>query len=108
MFLLVGYVPMDIFYSTYNLQHLNTMAAYLFQEEWCLARERKIGCQAFVAPKSASQSHPVNGVGMITHKPLPVQPMNTCRDGIPDGGGVFFLGDPPVDHWVADGLAAGW
>jgi hypothetical protein len=33
--------------------------------------------------------------------------MNTCRDGIPDGGGVFFRGDPPVDHGIAEGLAAG-
>jgi hypothetical protein len=34
--------------------------------------------------------------------------MKTCRDGIPDdGGGVFFRGDPPVDHGIADGLAAG-
>ena len=59
-----------------------------------------------MAPESASQSHPVNGVGMITHKPLPIQPMNTGRDGIPDGSGVFFRGNPPVDHRIADGLAA--
>jgi len=33
--------------------------------------------------------------------------VDTCRDGIPDGGGVFFRGDPSVDHGIADGLAAG-
>lgn len=44
---------------------------------------------------------------MIDHKPLPVQPVNSCRDGIPDGGGIFFRDDLPFDHGIPDGLAAG-